>query len=67
MKVDLTEQGKPCAQCPWTSSDPRDKSAIDAHKARAAAEAGQWFCCHVNLGTCYGALAVSKRAAKETQ
>lgn len=41
----------PCASCPWTIKGQPDIKA----EHRAAAEGGAWFCCHVHLGTCYGA------------
>ena len=45
---------KPCAGCPWTSREERDKAAL-TEEVKAAARGGQWFCCHVNMGTCHGA------------
>src|SRR5258706_2222898 len=42
---------KPCDACPWTE---RDTPSITPEIA-AAAQRGDWFCCHVNLGPCAGA------------
>lgn len=47
--------GKPCEKCPWMSHDERDKEAVSAPDVQATMEAGTWFCCHVNMGTCHGA------------
>lgn len=49
----MTDVPKPCPACPWISKEARD---IIAPLYRDAAGAGQWFCCHVNLGTCWGAV-----------
>jgi hypothetical protein len=46
--------GKPRNGCPWTSRAERDKAALSDNLKRAAAR-GDWFCCHVRLGTCHGA------------
>lgn len=60
--------GKPCEKCPWMSKDARDIEAISAPEVQDAMKAGQWFCCHVHMGTCYGAelqsIAHAKRTAK---
>lgn len=59
--------GKPCEACPWLSRDPEVKAIIEKHQARAAAETGAWFCCHVNLGTCYGAQLVHGHAVNQRE
>jgi len=59
MKKQPTSSGLPCAACPWTSKHASDKAALTP-EVRAAALAGSWFCCHVNLGTCHGAARYSK-------
>jgi hypothetical protein len=46
---------KPCKACPWMSRDERDKEAISDPKVQESMLAGNWFCCHVNMGTCHGA------------
>lgn len=43
--------GTPCAKCPWEANDPDITPVV-----RAAAEAGKVFCCHVRMGTCWGAV-----------
>lgn len=50
----MTTDTKPCAGCPWTSKAARDRAAL-TDEVRAAAVEGKWFCCHVHMGTCYGA------------
>jgi hypothetical protein len=40
----------PCDACPWSAKGQPDLT--DELRARAAA--GNWFCCHVKLGTCWG-------------
>lgn len=59
---------KPCADCPWTSRDQRDVDALTPEIREKAVE-GRWFCCHVNLGTCFGAerYGSAKRAVLERQ
>ena len=42
---------KPCKNCPWIKKGQPDIS----DEVRKAMESGQWFCCHVNMGTCFGA------------
>jgi len=45
------KQNKPCKECPWTK-----KGMPDIKKEQTDALAnGGWFCCHVNMGTCFGA------------
>ncbi len=46
---------KPCNACPWVSTDQRDKEAVSAPGMQEAMQNGNWFCCHVNMGTCHGA------------
>lgn len=41
----------PCASCPWTAKGQPDLTPV----IREAAARGAWFCCHVHMGTCYGA------------
>lgn len=48
---------KPCGECPWISKDLRDIEALTP-TVRAAAARGDWFCCHVNAGTCWGAVRI---------
>jgi hypothetical protein len=48
-------EGRPCEPCPWVSTDPRDKEITSKPPFRTQMEMGGWFCCHVNMGTCYGA------------
>lgn len=50
-----TTDDKPCSACPWTSKDQRDIDATSDPAVQASMQAGQWFCCHVNMGTCHGA------------
>jgi hypothetical protein len=50
----MTKTHMPCQKCPWTSKDQRDKDSITSDIRQAAVD-GLWFCCHVNMGTCYGA------------
>lgn len=47
---------KPCDKCPWLH-----EPGVLTPEVRAAAERGDWFCCHVRMGTCAGAAAVSKK------
>lgn len=58
--------GDPCKNCPWTSSDPRDRDALTP-EIRKAAEDGSWFCCHVNLGTCHGVARYAAARARVAQ
>lgn len=57
-----------CSECPWTSAAERDRAAL-TDKLKATAANGMWFCCHVNMGTCYGAqrFAASRAAEKYCQ
>lgn len=64
------EEGRPCSACPWVSRDKDYRAAVSDPATRAAMESGQWFCCHVNMGTCHGARLlherhVAKAAARE--
>jgi hypothetical protein len=52
---------KPCEKCPWTQRGRPDITP----EVLEAGRSGMWFCCHVNMGTCYGAQAEHKRAIKE--
>ena len=45
--------GTPCHACPWVPGRPLSDGIEDVH--REAARRGDWFCCHVHMGTCYGA------------
>ena len=66
MMTSVTEpKGTPCAGCPWTSKDQRDKDAL-TDEVRSAAARGVWFCCHVNLGTCHGAARYGASKAAQT-
>jgi hypothetical protein len=51
----------PCKACPWTEKG----QPLITDELRECAKQGQWFCCHVNMGTCHGAerFGESKRAA----
>lgn len=55
----------PCEKCPWTQKGQPDLNDV----LRSAACDGKWFCCHVNMGTCYGAqryaVSVLKKEAKQ--
>lgn len=51
----------PCGACPWVSRDERDKAAVSDPATQAAMQAGRWFCCHVNMGTCHGARLLHER------
>lgn len=42
---------KPCSACPWIQKGQPDITP----ELRQLAQAGTWFCCHVNMGTCHGA------------
>ena len=42
---------KPCKQCPWIQKGQPDITP----ELQKTNNEGQWFCCHVNLGTCHGA------------
>jgi len=55
----------PCAACPWLSKDARDREAVETPEVRSALAAGQWFCCHVNMGTCHGAERVRRSMDRE--
>lgn len=52
--VKTADLPKPCAHCPWTDAA-QDVDAI-VPGASASAKAGDWFCCHVHMGTCWGAV-----------
>lgn len=41
----------PCKACPWVEKG----QPLITDELRACARRGEWFCCHVNLGTCFGA------------
>jgi hypothetical protein len=45
------DEKAPCESCPWTTKGQPDLTPA----IRQAAVRGAWFCCHVHLGTCYGA------------
>lgn len=47
----LATASTPCSACPWTQKGQPDLTPA----VREAAEAGKWFCCHVHMGTCFGA------------
>jgi len=48
---------KPCEQCPWTIKGQPDITST----MRSANDKGEWFCCHVNMGTCHGAKNTRKK------
>lgn len=48
-------EGRPCKPCPWVSTEQRDKDAVANPIIQTQMKMGGWFCCHVNMGTCYGA------------
>lgn len=54
-----SSNGVPCGACPWVQKGQPDITS----DVRAAAERGQWFCCHVHLGTCHGARRYSETKA----
>ena len=51
----------PCADCPWSAKGQPDLN----DELRAAAARGAWFCCHVHLGTCWGAARYQQALAKK--
>jgi len=54
--VQHARQARPCGQCPWIQPGQPDITPA----VRQAAVEGAWFCCHVHLGTCYGARLAAK-------
>lgn len=60
-------EGKPCEKCPWMSRDPRDKEAVADPSVQATMKSGRWFCCHVNMGTCFGAQIRYEQHVKKSQ
>lgn len=44
---------KPCDACPWVPGRPLSDEIKPEHEEALAR--GEWFCCHVNMGTCHGA------------
>lgn len=50
------ESNKPCTECPWTKKDMPDIS----DELKNVAITGGWFCCHVNMGSCSGAINYGK-------
>jgi len=52
----------PCDGCPWASAADRDRAAL-TDEVKAAAARGDWFCCHVNMGTCWGSVRYAKSGA----
>lgn len=61
-----TETERPCAACPWVSTDARDRAAVEKPETQAAMQAGTWFCCHVNMGTCHGARLLHEKHLRKT-
>jgi hypothetical protein len=53
-----------CAACPWIQKHPDKDVQAMKKQALPSLKAGQWFCCHVNLGTCHGAAEAQKRMNK---
>ena len=50
----------PCEHCPWPAKGQPDLT----DELREHAAAGTWFCCHVHLGTCWGAERFRQARAK---
>lgn len=48
---DAKEESTPCVKCPWIAKGQPDLTP----EVRQAAVDGKWFCCHVHMGTCFGA------------
>lgn len=52
---------EPCGKCPWTvKGGPALSDSV-----RESAIAGDWFCCHTRMGTCYGAQRYGDAARKK--
>lgn len=58
-------EGRPCGPCPWVSRDQRDKDAVANPIIQTQMKMGGWFCCHVNMGTCYGARLMYEKHLRE--
>lgn len=52
---------RPCPACPWTQKGQPDIT----DELRSCASDGQWFCCHVNMGTCFGAQRYAESRKRE--
>lgn len=63
--ADRTE-GMPCGACPWVSTDQRDKDAVANPIMQTQMKMGGWFCCHVNMGTCYGARLMHEKHLRQS-
>lgn len=65
-KAERTE-GRPCSDCPWVSTKQRDKDATaPGTPCHTQMTIGGWFCCHVNMGTCYGARLMYEKHLRKT-
>jgi len=49
----------PCARCPWLV-----EHELLTPEVQAAGLAGEWFCCHVRMGTCTGVAVWRRRKLK---
>ena len=45
----MTTEGQMCKACPW-----HEAKTLPV-PVKSAAIRGDWFCCHVHMGTCFGA------------
>lgn len=52
MQLDKNLKNKPCKECPWIQKG----VPLATDQVKEACKNGKWFCCHVNLGTCHGAV-----------
>lgn len=43
--------GKPCKKCPWAEKG----QPLITEELKKSNTGNAWFCCHINMGTCYGA------------
>lgn len=59
-------EGRPCGPCPWVSTDQRDKDAVANPIMQTQMQMGGWFCCHVNMGTCYGARLMHEKHLRQS-
>lgn len=53
---------KPCKDCPWIHA-----KELLSPVTRGAAIKGSWFCCHKNMGTCYGAQQYGEAKRKQRE
>ena len=47
----MATENKPCDKCPWTEKG----QPLITDQLKETAKKGTWFCCHVNMGECFGA------------